>query len=388
MPAATLDLTTLRCEQDGRVLTVRVVAPPFNYMTAAMQEDVVRLVASVAKDESVGAVVLTGGLPGRYITHFDVADILRTAEAAPSLPAPLASMLVRGVETVSTLGGDPARWIMERTPLASLLLLTRFQAALAAIPRSPAVWIAAIDGPCGGGGLEVSTFLDLRLASSAAHFELPELSIGLTTTFGGQRLATLIGVSRALELMLEARAITATEAADLGLVDHVVDSDVVGRAQALAARYARRPRSVVAAQKPIFNDRVPLAESLTREAIAQAVGLGTSTTRAALTRWIQLQDPSGDSTFLTDPEPFSDGTALDLNAGAPKAPSTARAPRARSAPGATGATSAVSAAGASTTPKAPRTRKPPQPRTGATRTAPQPRRPTQTRSGASRAVQR
>ena len=313
MKAADLDLATLRCQQDGRVLTVRVDAPPFNYMNAAMQEDIVRLVGAVGGDTSVGAVVLTGGVPGRYITHFDVADVLRTAEAAPTLPEPLASLLVRGVQTVSALGGEPARLILGMTPASSLLLLTRFQEALAAIPRSPAVWIAAIDGPCGGGGLEVSTFFDIRLASERAVFDLPELSIGLTTTFGGQRLASLVGPSRALELMLDAEAITAAEAEAIGLVSHVVEGDVVAHAQAVAARYASRPRKVVGAQKPIFNDFVSLAESMTREAIAQAVGLGTFTTRAALTRWIQLQDPSGDSTFLTDPEPFYDGTALDLN---------------------------------------------------------------------------
>ena len=84
----------------------------------------------------------------------------------------------------------------------------------------------------------------------------------------------------------------------------------------MAARYALRLRAVVGAQKAIFNDDLSLPESLTQEAIAQAVGLGTPATRAARARWIQLQDPSGDSTFLTDPEPFYDGTALDLNASA------------------------------------------------------------------------
>jgi enoyl-CoA hydratase/carnithine racemase len=175
------------------------------------------------------------------------------------------------------------------------------------------VWIAAIDGPCGGGGLELSTFFDLRVATPDARFMLPELTVGLTTTFGGQRLARLVGPSRALGLMLEARAITAADAAAGGLVEHVVDGDVVARAQALAARYARRPRPVVAAQKAVFNDTVPLSESLTREAVAQIVGLSTPTTRAALRCWLDRQDPSGDSTFLTDLQPFRDGTALDLN---------------------------------------------------------------------------
>ncbi|GLZ49161.1 enoyl-CoA hydratase [Actinomycetospora sp. NBRC 106375] len=317
MRTADLDLATLRCEQDGRVLTVRVVSPPFNYMTAAMQDDLVRLVAAVDADDGVGAVILTGGVPGRYITHFDIADLLHSAETLPpTLPRAPVSLAVRVIKTISAVGGGPARRLLDRTPLASLGLLARFHAACEAILRSPAVWIAAVDGPCGGGGLEVSTFFDVRLASADAHFMLPELTIGLTTTFGGQQLAKVIGPVRALELMLEARAITAAEASEVGLVNSVVDGDVLAAAQELAARYARRPRSVVAAQKAVFHDDVPLSESLTREAVDQMIGLSTRVTRAALRCWLRRQDPSGDSTFLTDLEPWRDGTALDMNAGA------------------------------------------------------------------------
>ena len=314
---AELGFRTLRCEQDGRVLTVRVDAPPFNYMTAAMQEDLVRLVAAVETDSSVGAVIVTGGVPGRYITHFDIADLLHSAGTGPPLPRPAASLAVRAIKVVSTLGGEPARRLLQRTPAASLTLLERFQSACEAILRSPAVWIAAIDGPCGGGGIELSGYFDLRIAAQDAHFMLPELSIGLSTTFGAHRLATLIGPARALRLMLDARALTAAEAEAVGWVTSVADGDVLADAQALAALYARRPRAVVGAQKALFNTTVPLSESLIRETIDQTVGLPSSSTRAALTRWLQLQDPSGDSTFLTDPEPFRDGTALDLNAEEP-----------------------------------------------------------------------
>jgi enoyl-CoA hydratase len=320
MRTADLDLATLRCEQDGRVLTVRVEAPPFNYMTAAMQEDFVRLIAAVQTDGSVGAVIVTGGVPGRYITHFSIADLLHGAEAFPALPRPVVSMVVRTIKTISAAGGEPAYRLLQMTPASSLARLTRFQAACESTLRSPAVWIAAIDGPCGGGGLELSMFFDIRVATPDARFMLPELSIGLSTTFGGQRLATLIGPARALELMLEADAITAADAEAAGLVNHVLHGDVLARAQDLAVRYARRPRAVVAAQKAVFNDTVSLSESLTREAILQIVGLSSPATRAALTCWLQRQDPSGDSTFLTDPEPWREGTALDMNADEPTHP--------------------------------------------------------------------
>ncbi len=313
--ARTIDLalTTLRCEQDGRVLIVRVDAPPFNFMTAAMQEDFIQLVAAVRTDSSVGAVVVTGGVRGRYITHYDIADLLRSAGTRPPMPRAAASLAVRAIKTTLAIGGKPARWMLQRTPASSLTRLARFQAACEAVLRSPAVWIAAIDGPCGGGGIELSGYFDLRMATADSSLMLPELSIGLSTTFGAQRLATLIGPSRALKLMLDARALTAAEAEAAGWIDVVTDGDVVADARALATLYARRPRDVVAAQKALFNDAVPMSESLTREAIDQTVGLPSPSTRAALALWLRMQDPSGDSTFLTDPEPWRDGTALDLN---------------------------------------------------------------------------
>lgn len=316
--AVDLELSTLRCVQDGRVLTARVEAPPFNYMTGAMQQDFARLAAAVEHDDGVGAVVVTGGVDGRYITHFDIADILAGSDEAPALPRPVASALVRGVKAVSALAGERGRRLLEAGPAASLVLMARFHETVEAIMRSPAVWIAAVNGPCGGGGLELSVFFDLRLAATSARFVLPELSIGLATTFGGQRLAALVGPSRALEMMLEARAYTADEVHGWGLVNHVVDDDaLLEHALALAARYARRPRGTVAAQKAIFNDpdAVGLRESLTREAIAQTVGVPSRTTRAALREWLRRQDPSGDSTFLTDPEPWRTGTAVEMNPG-------------------------------------------------------------------------
>ncbi len=303
---------TLRTEQDGRVLTVLAGDPPYTYMTTAMQSDIVRLVDAVAVDDSVGAVVVTGGVPGRYITHFDIGDLLHTAEHTPRLPPAVTSGLARGTAWLAR-ARCPVRHLLRRTPLAGLQALADFQWAAEGILRSPAVWIAAVDGPCGGGGLELSVFFDLRFASPGARFLLPELALGLSTTFGGQRLARLVGPSRALEIMLEARAYTADEAARFGLVDDVVAGpDLLQYARRRAARFARRPRTVVAAQKRVLHDpdRDATTASLAREAAAQVRGLPAAT--VALRRWRELQDSSGESTFLTDPGPWEDGTAVDL----------------------------------------------------------------------------
>lgn len=119
--ARDLVLDTLTVEQDDRVLTVRLCDPPYNYMTARMQKGLDTLTAVVDFDVSVGAVVLTGGVPNRYITHFDIAEILAAAQRVrPPLSGQALLNLLRSVDVVDAVpGGEQA---LERTPLSQFLL--------------------------------------------------------------------------------------------------------------------------------------------------------------------------------------------------------------------------------------------------------------------------
>jgi enoyl-CoA hydratase/carnithine racemase len=104
--ARDLELDTLTVEQDDRVLLVRFCDPPHNFMTARMQKDLDILTAAVDADTSVGAVVLTGGVPKRYITHFDIAELLAAAQrVGRPLSNQALSYLARGVEVVGALPG-------------------------------------------------------------------------------------------------------------------------------------------------------------------------------------------------------------------------------------------------------------------------------------------
>ena len=117
--ARDLFLDTLTVEQEDRVLTVRFCEPPHNFMTARMQKDLDTLAAAVDADTSVGAVVLTGGVPKRYITHFDIAEILAAA-----------SRVLGAVP-----GGEQA---LEGTPIGQSFSVARFNQVVLRIMRSPA----------------------------------------------------------------------------------------------------------------------------------------------------------------------------------------------------------------------------------------------------------
>ncbi|KAG7501552.1 peroxisomal bifunctional enzyme [Solea senegalensis] len=91
--------------------------------------------------------------------------------------------------------------------------------------------VAAIEGSALGGGLELALGCHYRIAHSKARLGLPEVTLGLLPAIGGsQRLPRLIGVPAAIELITTGRHITAAEALQLGLVDHVTRSSTVDEA--------------------------------------------------------------------------------------------------------------------------------------------------------------
>ncbi len=108
---------------------------------------------------------------------------------------------------------------------------------MAAIPR---MVIAAISGYALGGGCELALACDMRFASTRAKFGQPEVLLGIIPGGGGtQRLARLVGPSRAKDLILSGRQVDATEALAMGLVDRVVEpAELMDTALAYAAELA------------------------------------------------------------------------------------------------------------------------------------------------------
>lgn len=130
--------------------------------------------------------------------------------------------------------------------------------------------IAAIEGWCVAGGLEVALFCDLRVASQEARFGCLERRFGVPLIDGGtQRLWRVVGLGRALDLILSGRTVDAVEAERIGLVNRLTEP---GRARAVAVALAQEiaafPFPTVLADRASLYDGigVPLAEGIRREA--------------------------------------------------------------------------------------------------------------------------
>ena len=116
--------------------------------------------------------------------------------------------------------------------------------------------IAAVNGFALGGGCELSMSCDIRLASEKAKFGQPEVGLGITPGFGGtQRLARLVGMGMAKQLLYTARNIDAAEALRIGLVNAVIpQAELLDAALKMAGQIAKNAPIAVRACKKAVNE--------------------------------------------------------------------------------------------------------------------------------------
>lgn len=113
---------------------------------------------------------------------------------------------------------------------------------LSRLEQTPKLVVAAINGHCVGGGLEVAMAADIRIARrNAGRCGLPEVSLGVLPGTGGtQRLVRLVGKSRAIELMTTGELFDFERASELGIVNHIYEADSAASFMDQVLAYARQ----------------------------------------------------------------------------------------------------------------------------------------------------
>ncbi len=288
----------VRIDRDGAVLVATLDNPPHGLMTRTMVLGLAELVEEVERDETIGAVVLRGAHPDRFVAHYDVAELLAGARSVGlAVSSRVAGGALRTVSAVRRIPGAGA--VLQRTPAAGLAELEFFHDVLLRFNKAPAVFIAALDGSALGGGCEVALACDIRiLADEGVLIGQPEILLGIIPGGGGtQRLARLLGGGWAAELVLEGRALDPDEAYALGMVHELVPREqVLDRAIERAHRLANRPRVAVAAAKRAiyFGGSEPLERGLHIERAAFMETLSSESAKRLLAAYLEHVERTGE----------------------------------------------------------------------------------------------
>lgn len=185
---------TVHYQVDGNIAILSIDNPPVNALSSGVRQGLHDHIDSALSDDSVNAIIITG-TGDSFIAGADISEFSGKMEGAP-LPAVLNQM-----------------------------------------DHSPKPIIAAINGTALGGGLETALCCDYRVSVPTAVFGLPEVKLGLLPGAGGtQRLPRLIGAQAALDMMLSGKHVPAPKALPLGIIDEVIEGDLLQGARAFAEK--------------------------------------------------------------------------------------------------------------------------------------------------------
>jgi len=154
--------------------------------------------------------------------------------------------------------------------------------------------IAAVNGFALGGGLELAMSCHMRISSDNAKMGLPEVTLGVIPGYGGtQRLAQLVGKGKAMELITSASMLTAAEAMQWGLVNHVVPlAELMPKALELAQKIAKNsPTAISAALRSVNSGFKPGVNGFNEEIREFGRCFGTADFREGTTAFLEKRKP-------------------------------------------------------------------------------------------------
>jgi 2-oxoglutaroyl-CoA hydrolase len=222
----------------------------------------------VERDAERATVTITLDVPGK-LNRVSMAarDELRTVFEELDRDEGVRFAILTGAGGSFTAGGDIPGFL-ERSPWH----VSRLADNVAAPERCTKPVIAALRGYCFGVGLELALACDFRLAADDAQLGFPEVTIGMIPGSGGtQRLARLIGLGRAKDVIMRGRRIDADEALALGIVTQVVaPEELDGAVARLVEELSRHSPLALAMAKRVLNQahEGPLAQGLELEGLA------------------------------------------------------------------------------------------------------------------------
>jgi enoyl-CoA hydratase/carnithine racemase len=175
-----------------------------------------------SQQDAVGVITLDRPPANSYDKGF--LDELSAAIDGARWDAEAKAILVRSASDKFFSAGADVAWFAKSDTEQQHLFVIHANEVMGKLERTPKVVVAAINGHCLGGGLEIALACDFRVAADGQYrIGLPEVTLGLLPGTGGtQRLPRLIGKQKALDIMLRGTALAPADAAALGIVDEVV----------------------------------------------------------------------------------------------------------------------------------------------------------------------
>ncbi|MFM1568813.1 MAG: enoyl-CoA hydratase/isomerase family protein [SAR86 cluster bacterium] len=199
-----VDYKHLEIEDQGQIIICYLSNPPTHTLTAQGLLEIHDFLDSLVSNKELRILAFTGAGEDVFIRHYEVGELADTAE--------------------KNIGRQEETKKPDNNPIKEL---HGFHKMLLKIRDLDAIVVAGINGNTAGGGCEFSLGCDLRVMSSGDYFiGLPETSVGILPGGGGtQRLARLIGSSRALDLILHGKLISNVKALEFGIINEILPKE-------------------------------------------------------------------------------------------------------------------------------------------------------------------
>jgi enoyl-CoA hydratase len=189
-----------------------------------------------------GIVVLTLNDPPANTYSYEMMQQLDRAILAARMDEAVQVIVITGNGDKFFCAGADIQMLADVTPAFKYYFCLHANETLNRLEQTPKLVIAAINGHCVGGGLEVAMAADIRIArKGAGRLGLPEVSLGVLPGTGGtQRLTRIVGKSKAIELMITGQLFDFERGLDLGILNQVFESEPGDQFRSLVLEYAKQ----------------------------------------------------------------------------------------------------------------------------------------------------